>query len=256
MKIAQDKCLDSQISRYHYNLEERETYCLSLHNLIIDFCEEKENKHDSASFLQFIKTKISSKLCLHAESLTRNQSNCLFWYELRFGRITASKFYEAAHCETENGTLVHQILGISKKYDNLLMKRGRDLEKQVLKVVQKLQNSVVKECGFIVVEGVPFLGASPDGIIQDCPVEVKCSSSSKTYENYIYKGQLKDKYRAQIMLQMFAMKKKKGLFCIADPEFETNKSVQMIWVNWDDKFFYPLLFSASLFWEKFIKNSK
>ena len=36
---------------------------------------------------------------------------------------------------------------------------------------------------------------------------------------------------------------------MADPEFETNKFVQMIWVDWDDKFFYPLLFSASLFWE-------
>ena len=251
MNAAKDKCLDSQLSRFHFHIKTRDVYALSMDQLIIDFCKQKDTQvYDSTFFLKFVLKKIAPELCLDAEKLTKEQCNCLLWFELRYGRITASKFYEAAHCKTKDGSLVNQILGVSKKYDSFLMERGRNLEDKVLKVVQQKQNSAIKKCGFIVIQKVPFLGASPDGIIQDCPVEVKCPGNSKTYANYVSNGQLKDKYKAQIMLQMYAMNKKKGLFCIADPEFEKNKSVEMFWIDWDEKFFFQLLFSASLFWKE------
>ena len=250
MNLAKEKGLDSQLSRYHFNPKNRDPYALSVHKIIIDFFEQKEiQSKDSASFLNFMKTIITQELCLLAEKLTKDQSNCLLWFELRYGRMTASKFYEAAHCKTRDGTLVKQLLGIDKKYDNFLMERGRNLEEKVLKVVKKKPNKIIHKSGLILIEKVPLFGASPGGIIQGFPVEVKCPGSFKTYQNYISNGKLKDKYKAQIMLQMYAMNQKKGLFCIADPEFQKNKSVEMLWVDWDEKFL-PLTFFCIFILEK------
>lgn len=89
-------------------------------------------------FLNHIKSVLNDDptLIKIAEEKTRQQSNDLLWFDLRYGRITASKLYEVARCKTD-GSLVNQILGISKKYDNIFMKRGRALEDDVLKSVSK-----------------------------------------------------------------------------------------------------------------------
>lgn len=52
---------------------------------------------------------------------------------LRYGWITASKAYDAAHCNTLDGTLTETILGARKLRDTEAMKRGRLLESQVLR---------------------------------------------------------------------------------------------------------------------------
>lgn len=50
---------------------------------------------------------------------------------MRYGRITASKVYEASKCNTTDCTLVKQILGISKIKLTKAMNRGIHLEEQV-----------------------------------------------------------------------------------------------------------------------------
>jgi len=50
---------------------------------------------------------------------------------MRYGRITASKAYEASKCITTDGTLVKQILGCSKVKLTKAMNRGIHLKKQV-----------------------------------------------------------------------------------------------------------------------------
>lgn len=59
-----------------------------------------------------------------------------------------------------------------------------------------------------------------------------------------------DKYKAQIHLQMFATGKKKGLFCIADPDFERNQNVHQTWITFDQKFMENLLNNAMTFWKE------
>ncbi|KAJ8913990.1 hypothetical protein NQ315_008982 [Exocentrus adspersus] len=66
----------------------------------------------------------------------------------------------------------------------------------------------------------PIFGASPDAIIDNFVVEIKCPTKEKTVTNYIKSNQIVNKYKAQIHLQMLATEKKKGLFCVADPNFE------------------------------------
>lgn len=43
---------------------------------------------------------------------------------------------------------------------------------------------------------------------------------------------------------------RKGLFCVADVNFETTQLVHKIWVNYDETFTTALIIKATQFWEK------
>ncbi|XP_018577801.1 uncharacterized protein LOC108916086 [Anoplophora glabripennis] len=168
-----------------------------------------------------------------AEDATKGQSKSSLWYELRYGRITASKIYEAGNCKTSDGTLVETIIGAHKIRETRAMKRGIKLEKEVLRRVEEELKIKLKPCGIILKREYPIFGASPDAIADDFVVEIKCPNSVKALSNYIKDGLIANKYKAQVHLQMFTAQKQKGLFCIAQPDFETSKKINFLWVNFD-----------------------
>ncbi|XP_039307968.1 uncharacterized protein LOC120358291 [Solenopsis invicta] len=174
---AKEKQLDSQLSRHNFVLESRKLISLSIHQLLLNFCENGCFSIDK--FLDCARKEMSEDLCRMAEELTRYQSDTQIWHELRYGRITASRIYEAAHCKTSNGTFVQQIIGVSKIFESQAMQRGKKLEKEVLiearKITQLFRNSF-KDCGLVLLPLFPILGASPDAIGDDFIVEVKCPS--------------------------------------------------------------------------------
>jgi len=60
------------------------------------------------------------------------------------------------------------------------------------------------------------------------------------------------KFLAQIHLQMMLTGRKKGLFCVASPNFEENNQVAIIPVTYSESFMKPLLEKAMIFWRKSI----
>ena len=175
----------------------------------------------------------------------------IFRYELRYGRITGSKLYEAAQCKTKDGSLVKQILGATKLYENQHMKRGKKLEKLVLKQLAA-KGYKIKKCGFKIVPSHPIFGASPDGIGENYILEIKCPISNQTFKNYLCNGQVMDKFKSQMMLQMKATNNRRGLFCIADPKFEENKLLHTVWVDYDECFLQQIMDKATHFWKMYI----
>ncbi|KAJ8974210.1 hypothetical protein NQ317_000843 [Molorchus minor] len=133
---------------------------------------------NASDFIHFMAQKIPLVLYKEAETATKGQSHSPVWHELRFARITASKLYEAAHCNTYDGTLVETIIGAYKLKDTVAMKRGRALEKHVLNVVQKKVGLKFKNSGLFLLPNCPILGASPDGISDNFVVEIKCPSKT------------------------------------------------------------------------------
>lgn len=95
---------------------------LSLHHLVLQF--KCKGGKECADFIDFVSGKMGYALC--SEEQTRCQSQCPLWHELRYGRITASKFHEVAHCRTSDGALVEGVHVTSA------MKQGRVLERRVL----------------------------------------------------------------------------------------------------------------------------
>ena len=245
---GKEKKLDSQLSRHNYVLEERKPYALSIHQLLLKYIDNGGTDVDN--FIQFSQKEMCQKLCDEAQNMTKDQSENLLWHELRYGRLTASKIYEASRCRTLDGSLKNNIVGTLKVFDNEYMKRGRDLEKKVRDQVQKYFNVKIDSCGFILLPDFPILGASPDGIGSDFVVEIKCPATDKGFKKFLPGGNIGLPYKAQINLQMFAAKKQKGLFCVAHPEFEKNSEVVIVSVKYDEEFTKEIINNAMEFWKK------
>ncbi|KAJ8953467.1 hypothetical protein NQ318_023586 [Aromia moschata] len=116
-------------------------------------------------------------MCSEASVKTKEQPNCSFWFELRYARTTASKIYNAAHCKKSDGTLVDQILGVSKFKGTEAMKRGKNLEKYVIKSLEKTLRINISHTGLLLNPKHPIFGASPDetlgGVINIQPLEAR-----------------------------------------------------------------------------------
>ena len=129
------------------------------------------------------------------------------------------------------------------------MKRGRDLEVEVFEELKK-RNFHFEKCGLYISVFNPIFGASPDGIREDAILEIKCPSTKKTFSNYICDGAITEKYKEQMLLQMFITNREKGLFCVADPEFEKNKRIHTLWIDSDKVTVEKLIQDSSEFWKE------
>jgi len=76
------------------------------------------------------------------------------------------------------------------------MKRGRFLEKDVIKIIEKKINKKLMKCDFIIIPDFPIFGASPDAIRDEFVLEVKCPSTEKSFGQYIFQEDIITKYRA------------------------------------------------------------
>ncbi|XP_076664263.1 uncharacterized protein LOC143375179 [Andrena cerasifolii] len=247
LERAQEKQLDCQLTRYSFDLLERKAQLLSIHQLMFSFPDIKDSADD---FLKHAEENMSEDLCKEGERNTQDQSNNVLWHELKFGRITASNIYESSRCQTVDGNLVHRIIGVAKVYDNKHMERGRKLEDAVIAEIQKTLKLQIKKSGIILKPSIPVLGASPDSIGSDFILEIKCPSSEKTVADYLPNGNISKKCKGQINLQMLAAGKSKGLFVVADPEFETNKQFKYLWLDYDAHFTNTMIERALNFWKQ------
>ena len=175
------------------------------------------------------------------------------WHAVRFARITASKAYSAAHSSLSSmSTIVMSVVGASKLKDTAAMERGRKLEPKVLKEVGRKLGSI-KSSGIILTPNHPFMGASPDGITANghAVVEIKCPASQKSLLRYVNgDGSVPAKHVAQLQMLMHMSEKKTSYFCVASPQFEQDKSVNIQRVDYDSQYCKNLIAACQNFWNK------
>lgn len=217
---------------------------LSLHKMMMTYNDENCDR-----FLSKILKECSSTNIKHAERATRGQNTSNLWHELRYGRITASRCYEVSRCKTPDGTLVAVILG-AKTPETSAIIRGRKLEDHVRKVVENKLGIKIQMCGLYISETFPMIAASPDGRYQNTTFEIKCPVSAKTSENYIDKeGRIKEKYFAQVQIQMYCAHTTESYFCVANSDFTKNNEVTLLKVEFDQQYVMSLLDSVVAFWK-------
>ena len=108
------------------------------------------------------------------ENKTRLQSNSRLWFHMRTGRITASRFKSA--CRTNPAqpsisltmAICHPEMA---KFKSSATSWGCEHEKTAIsqylrKNLRKHHKFEVKECGFFINISHPFVGASPDGVVE------------------------------------------------------------------------------------------
>ncbi|XP_071116833.1 uncharacterized protein [Haliotis cracherodii] len=198
------------------------------------------------------------------ESKTRKQAKCSLWHEERRWRLTASQFGTTCKCTTRRNKtkLCEQIVSGRKLVCNSV-RHGLQQEPKAIAKLEIACNVQVHSCGMFVDSELPFLAATPDGVIDsNTIVEVKCPYSARTEViapgklfPYLCKRnglmQLKENsnYYFQVQGQMYLSKRKYCLFAVC-----TFKDFFVQKISLDEEYCTgSLIPRLSLFFESFLK---
>nr|CAH7740394.1 unnamed protein product [Callosobruchus chinensis] len=107
---------------------------LGIYQLRLTFSSTEQSSY--GYFIEFCSSAMTEQKCSAAATETASHSDSSLWFDLRYGRITASTLYDVAHCKKNDGVLVQQILGVSKFKATLAMNRGKQLEEDVIRCVE------------------------------------------------------------------------------------------------------------------------
>ncbi len=144
------------------------------------------------SELLFNSYNITSSQAKAVQEKTKDQANSKIWYHQRSGRVTASKF-KSVCCTNVTQPAQSLIKAICYPESVLFKSRatqwGCEHEDQARKIYQKEMrkkhaNLTLSKNGLIISPSYPFMGASPDGIIEcSCcgygVLEIKCPYSCR-----------------------------------------------------------------------------
>lgn len=119
-----------------------------------------------------ISISVTLDQCQAVEASTRNQADSRLWFQMRAGRITASKFKQA--CRTDLADPSKSLI-MSICYPELSRFRAPAtvwgcrhevvaLEKYVSQ--NQHENLQVSKCGFSICSQYPFIGSSPDRVVE------------------------------------------------------------------------------------------
>ena len=143
-------------------------------------------------FLQSLKKTREEIRKLECE--TRLQRDSDKWLEERRKILTASNFSKVCKRRSTTGCekLVKYML--YSDFDTEALQFGRENEMRAIKDTERKKGISIQRCGLFIDEDLPFLGATPDGLIgEDGVLEVKCPASAKelTPEEAILKGKVR-----------------------------------------------------------------
>jgi hypothetical protein len=125
--------------------------------------------------------KLSEEDRRNLEANTRDQSNNELWREERRIRLTASIFGKVCNrkLHSNSAPVVSELLYHFPK-NCPATRYGKDKEQEARSQLSQQLGKPIEPCGFFVDEHLPFLGATPDGLIgDDGLVEIKCPYAGK-----------------------------------------------------------------------------
>ena len=153
----------------------------------------------------------AQKESLNAATLRQSESS--EWFDQRRGRITASNFHRVCtrmrtlqrDPSADPSALIRSLMGYVPELKTVAVKHGKAMEPHAKRAYVKIQkaahrNFTAEECGLLVHDNLPYIGASPDLLVScycgapKCPpkgiCEIKCPESIKdqapSAANYSY----------------------------------------------------------------------
>jgi putative phage-type endonuclease len=177
-------------------------------------------------------------------------------------RLTASDY--GMICKSAEPTkkgLADQ-LTTSKSISSRAIRHGLTFENVAVSMFEQLVDKKVTPCGLFVSLENPFLGATPDGLVDDdAVIEVKCPYSAKdsvvnpgtvpylTYdENNVLQLKTQHNYYFQIQGQLYCSDRQICYFCIY-----TQVDFKVVVIRRDQSFITDMIEKLKDFYEKFFK---
>lgn len=174
---------DSSGSEYDF-----ECLPVNILDLATQFNNDDSPDDSLESFIEHIHRNIPDNYFTDIFEKTISQSDSDLWFYQRHGRITASILYSCLHFSGRNpdGHLVKLILGLTNSVNSDLpaLRHGKKFEhvarESYLHDKKNLHDNLeCKLSGFVIDNNSPYLGCSPDGLLeckccgQGC-LEIKC----------------------------------------------------------------------------------
>lgn len=133
------------------------------------------------------------------------------WRKLRLGKATASRIadviaktksgYSASRANYMTELVIERFGVLNDSFTNDAMQWGTETEPLARIEYEKCNLVTVDQIDFVPHPRIEMAGASPDGIVGDGLLEIKCPNS-KTHFEYLLAGVVPEKYKPQMAWQM------------------------------------------------------
>ena len=166
------------------------------------------------------------------------------WFAARCGRVTASRVadviattrsgYAASRANYMAELVVERLTGLpTEGYTNAAMQWGIDQEPHARAAYSARTGELVEEIGFV---PHPTLeaGASPDGLVLDGILEIKCPNTA-THIEYLLEKTVPTKYFTQIQWQLACTGRAWADFVSYDPRMPSHLSLLVVRVQRDNE---------------------
>lgn len=190
--------------------------------------------------------------------MTRDQAASAQWHELRTSRITSSRFGEICKAtEKKNINLLLASLISPKHFTSQATTHGTVHELTAKRKYESLYGVSVNDSGLCVSPTHPYLGASPDGLVDDgLVIEIKCPFKTRNCKivpgtpPFLVDDGLKKThdYYYQVQGQMFCTGRTEAHFCVY-----TFADFKVFVVPRDQVFIDTMVAKLSDFYTKYFK---
>jgi putative phage-type endonuclease len=160
------------------------------------------------------------------------------WYDARRARITASQadnlLTPAKRLTLAKDILVESISDtVAPMFVNEAMQWGIDEEHRARTWYELETGKTVTEVGFCLHDKIKYIGCSPDGLVDDGLLEIKCPNS-RTHLDYLENGAPKN-YIAQMQFQMWVTDRGWCDFVSYDSRLPGNAQILIQRIERDEK---------------------
>jgi putative phage-type endonuclease len=179
------------------------------------------------------------------------------WFAQRLGKVTASRVsdviaktksgYSASRDNYMADLIVERLTGQkASSFSNAAMEWGTATEPAARAAYSAATGELVEEVGFIDHPRIANSGASPDGLVGDGLVEIKCPATA-THLDTLLAGTVPSKYIAQMQWQMACTDRKFCDFASYDPRLPDHLRLFVKRVERDDAYIRMLEGEVTLF---------
>lgn len=165
------------------------------------------------------------------------------WLRVRLGKITGSGVaplltkgrkkdeYFGAGANTYIDEKVTEILtaAIPDQNSGRACEWGNEHEDEAIEVYELETWQKVERKGFY--EGTPFIGCSPDGVVGNGIIEVKCPYNSVNHYKVLKSGEIPKEYKPQVFFNMWVTDSEWCDFISFDPRFKGENKLVIIRVT-------------------------
>lgn len=167
------------------------------------------------------------------------------WLQARCGMFTASRAADLmARTKTGPGAARGNLLALLaveritgqpvETFRNAAMDRGTELEAEARDAYSFATGHAVDEAGFIVCGELPNTGCSPDGVVGDGLLEIKCPASMAKHLDALRSGAHAQEYRWQLQHQLLVTGRAWVDAASYDPRFPDHLQLAIVRVQRDE----------------------